>query len=173
MDLQHLVFGMFVVHTNFLISLKNIRYFQKGNNVKNKLLLLIFVLFAHNIINAQLMSVTATLTDTDGQVWTNGTCTITAYNSTGGPNYYQGIAIPSSPACAINSSGVLSASLYNTGTLNPASAQYQFTIQSNTSAKASTFLSPVTSSNLSSTLYLLLLLLLDFQPLLLHLGILM
>ena len=103
-------------------------------------------------LQGQLLSVTATLTDTDGQTWNNGTCIITPYNSTGGPNYYNGVAIPVNPSCTINSSGVLSASLYNTGTLNPNSAQYQFTIQSNTSAKASTFLSPVTSSNLSSTL---------------------
>ena len=117
-----------------------------------KSLIAAFFCLSLGIAQAQVLSVTATLTDSDGQTWNNGTCTITAYNSTGGPNYYNGVAIPLNPACSINSSGVLSASLYNTSTLNPASAQYQFVIQSNTSAKASVVISPVTSSDLSSTL---------------------
>lgn len=101
---------------------------------------------------AQLLSVTATLTDTDGQTWNNATCTIQAYNSQGVTPQYNGTPIPTQPACSINSSGVLSASLYNTNTLFPVASQYRFSIQSNTSAPASSFLSPVTTTNMSSDL---------------------
>lgn len=126
----------------------------RKRKMKNKVLkFLVAWLFGAGLLaNAQLLSVTATLTDTDGQTWNNGTCSISVYNSQGVTPQYNGTPIPTNPVCSINSSGVLSASLYNTNTLFPVSSQYRFTIQSNTSATASVVTTPVTVSNMSSAL---------------------
>lgn len=104
------------------------------------------------LAHSQLLSVTATLTDSDGTVWVNGSCSVTPYSSSGQPVQYNGVNVPLQPTCSINGSGVLSVSIYNTSTLAPANAQYRFTIQSQTSAPSSTFLTPVTSANLTSVL---------------------
>lgn len=98
----------------------------------------------------QSMSVTATLTDSDSTVWANGTCSIQLYNGQSIGYQYNGVAVPIAPTCAINGSGVLSATMYNTSTMSPVAAQYQLNICSNTSAPCSSFLTTVTTTNQTS-----------------------
>ena len=102
--------------------------------------------------SGQLLSVTATITDSDGQTWNNGSCGIILINSTGGTSYYNGTILPAFYTCAINSAGVLNASLYNTNTITPSSSLYTFNICSNTSAACSNFQIPVTGTDLSSAI---------------------
>lgn len=95
---------------------------------------------------AQTISVSTTLTDSDSVTWNNATCTATPYSSTGRAPFYNGVQVPVNP-CSVDSSGVLTATLYNTSTMTPVQSQYRFTIQSNTSAPSSVFFSPVTTTN--------------------------
>ena len=104
----------------------------------------------------QLLTVTATLTDSDSIVWANATCTVQIY-SPNGPAFFGSTAVPIGPQpCTVNGSGVLSTSIYNTSTISPTGAQYQFTIASATSAPGSSFNTPVTAANMTSTLSALL-----------------
>lgn len=113
----------------------------------NKLWLFLILFLAPIVGLGQSMSVTATLTDPDGSVWFNGSCSIQVYNETSVPFQYQGTIIPLAPACAISNTGVLNATMYNTNTLFPLGAQYQITACSNSSAPCTVFITPVTASN--------------------------
>lgn len=117
----------------------------------------VFILLLCSMVaQGQLLSVTATLTDPDGTVWVNGNCTVQIYSPSGLP-YYTTTPVPTAPQpCTVNGSGVLAASLYNTSTITPFGAQYRFSIGSATSAQASTFLTPVTAADMTSTLSALL-----------------
>ena len=101
--------------------------------------------------SGQLLSVTATITDSDGQTWNNGSCGIALINSAAA-SYYNGTRLPVYYICTINSAGVLNASLYNTNTITPTSSLYTFNICSNTSAICSNFQIPVTGTDLSSAI---------------------
>lgn len=115
-----------------------------------KLWLFVILLLAPIVGLGQSMSVTATLTDPDSTVWDNGSCFVQIYNTTSIPYQYQGTNVPLHPTCSVNSSGVLSATLYNTSSLFPLGSQYQFSVCSNTSAPCSTFITPITASNETS-----------------------
>jgi hypothetical protein len=119
-------------------------------------LLIGFLLLSPLIAKAQLLSVTATLTDSDSTVWQNATCSVQVYspNSTA---YYNGTAIPTGPqTCAVDGSGVLTTSIYNTSTATPVGVQYSFNICSQTSAACSAFNTPIVAANSTSALSALL-----------------
>jgi hypothetical protein len=100
-------------------------------------------------IEAQTISVTATITDSDSQTWNNGSFSI----QLNGNYFYNGTPISSAPQIgSLNSSGALSITLHNTSTLSPSGAQYQWTICSQTSASCSTFQTSVITANLSTLL---------------------
>lgn len=115
-----------------------------------KVWLVLILLLGTGVVFGQSMSVTATLTDSDSTVWANGTCSIRLYNGQSIGYQYNGVAVPIAPACSINSSGVLSATMYNTNTMSPVAAQYQLNICSDTSAPCSSFLTTVTTTNQTS-----------------------
>ena len=119
-------------------------------------LLIGFLLFCPLIAKAQLLSVTATLTDSDSTVWANATCTVQVYSPTN-PAMFGTTVIPVGPqACSVNGSGVLSTSIYNTSTATPTGVQYQFSICSKTSAPCSSFNTPIVAANSTSVLSALL-----------------
>jgi hypothetical protein len=103
-------------------------------------------------LGAQTISITATITDSDSQIWNNGAWSV-RLQSPGGQPYYNGTAISTAPQIGVmNSSGALAVTLYNTSTITPISALYVFTLCAQTSAPCSTITIPVTTSNLSSVL---------------------
>lgn len=117
---------------------------------------LFFVLLCPLVVRGQLLSVTATLTDSDGTVWANGTCAAEIY-SPNGIAYFGNTPIPIGPQpCAIDGSGVLTTSIYNTFTITPQGAQYRFRIASATSAPATSVLTSVGTANMTATLSALL-----------------
>jgi hypothetical protein len=101
---------------------------------------------------AQTISVTATLTDSDGQTWNNGTCQINLVNSSYGPSYYQGTQLPTSYACAIDGSGNLTATLYNTSSITPGVAQYTFNMCPQASVSCTSATIPIITADQSTTL---------------------
>lgn len=110
------------------------------------------ILLSCSVSWGQLLSVTATLTDSDGTVWKNATCSVSLF-SPNGTSYYNGTPVPTAPqACNVNASGVLTTSIYNTSTITPIGAQYQFSINSATSAIGSSFNIAVTTANMTSAL---------------------
>lgn len=113
---------------------------------------LFVLLLSPLVVRGQLLSVTATLTDSDGTLWVNGTCSVQVYSPNGAP-FFGSTPVPTAPqTCAIDGSGVLTTSIYNTSTITPIGAQYRFNINSATSAPGTTFLTPVTAANMTSTL---------------------
>jgi len=98
---------------------------------------------------------TATITDSDGQVWANGSYTVAYYNpaSTQPPVCRStGVPIKVNYSGTINASGQITQSLPDTSSTDP-SGQWIFTIQSNTSA-APSVMRPVTltaNTSFSST----------------------
>lgn len=117
-----------------------------------KKLIALFILGCPFVAFGQLLSVTATLTDSDSTLWKNATCTV-AVNSPNGAPFFGTTPVPTAPqACSVNGSGVLSTSIYNTSTITPTGATYTFSIQSATSATASTFQTAVTAANQTSNL---------------------
>lgn len=84
-------------------------------------------------------NVTATITDSDGQVWSNGKYTFTLYNSNfpNGPFTNGGVVLtPSqlSVSGSMNATGVLSTTLFDLSQTQPYGSVYQVTLCSNTSA---------------------------------------
>lgn len=117
-----------------------------------KKVLFTVLLFCPSVVWGQLLSVTATLTDSDSVVWANGTCSVQVYSPNGTP-FFGATPVPTNPqACAIDGSGVLATSIYNTTTITPSGAQYRFNISSATSAPGSSFLTLVTAANMTSVL---------------------
>jgi hypothetical protein len=101
---------------------------------------------------AQTISVTATITDSDSQTWNYGSGFVQLV-SPNGPPFYSGTAVSTAPqVLTFNSSGALAVTLYNTSTITPTGAQYRWTLCSWTSAPCTTFLTSVTTANLSTLL---------------------
>lgn len=116
-----------------------------------KLNILLFVLMCP-VLNAQQLSVTATITDSDSQTWNNGTWSVQLV-SPGGTPYYNDVPISSGQQVgSLSSSGALAVSLYNSSTITPAGAYYSWILCSRTSAPCSSFNTLVTTANLSSLL---------------------
>lgn len=82
-------------------------------------------------------TVTATITDSDGQAWINGTYTVTLQNPSGTQRPVcraTGVPITVSYSGSMNGSGALSISLPDTSKVDPIGTQWVFTLQSLTSA---------------------------------------
>lgn len=111
------------------------------------LLIALAILCAPIKAEAQVLSVTATITDSDTTVWAN--CKISAVlNSPNGAPFYLGNPVSTGIVNGTCSgSGVIAISLNNTNTITPTGAQYQVTICSNTSATCSSFLTSITAAN--------------------------
>lgn len=102
---------------------------------------------------AQVLSTSATITDSDGQIWANGSYSIQIYSPNGTP-YYNGTPVPTTVITGtLDGTGAFTGvSLYNTSTITPINASYTFILCSKTSAPCSIFNSIVTSTNLTTTL---------------------
>lgn len=97
----------------------------------------------------QTTAVTATLQDSNGQLWANGSYTITFVPTPGipGPFYWQGnVFAPQVYRGSMNGSGVLSVTLPDNFTITPSGSQWSFVLCSNTSAPCSTIVVPVTGT---------------------------
>jgi hypothetical protein len=114
--------------------------------------LLMFLILGSSLASAQSLSVTATITDTDGQTWNNGTFSVQIFSPNGTP-YYNGTPVSRALQMgSMNGSGVLSVTLNNTSTITPSGALYTWTICPQASVKCSTFNTQVITTNLSTLL---------------------
>ena len=99
-----------------------------------KRFLLIASLLLPSLAVAQSTSVTATITDTDGQTWNNGA--VTATFVPGPPQSYTwpGGTIPLTVSGTMNGSGQFTISLPDNSTITPIGSQWRFTLCPNASA---------------------------------------
>lgn len=117
-----------------------------------KLFNIVLLFISCNFCAAQVLSVTAAITDADSQSWNNGNWSVQLY-SPNGTAYYNGALVPTAiQSGSLSANGTLSVNLYNTNTITPTGAMYSWTICSYTSAPCATFNTPVTATNLSSVL---------------------
>jgi len=98
---------------------------------------------------AQTLSVTATITDSDAQVWTGMRWSVALYSPSNGTPFYNGTPLSTATQSGIGNVSVI---LNNTNTITPIGSQYLWTLCSNTSGPCSQFLSPVNVANMSATL---------------------
>ena len=107
---------------------------------------------------AQTSSVTATITDSDGQTWNNGTYTVTFVPTPGKPGPYNvnGASFPMGPFTgSLDSSGILSGlTLTDNSFITPSGSMWQFVICPNASSPCLNINESITgaSPNLSSVL---------------------
>lgn len=113
-------------------------------------LLILCSLLGASLAFGQSTNLTATVTDSSSQVWSNGTFTITFVPVPGLPNNYQWQGqkfIPQVYTGAMNGSGTLSVTLPDNYTITPAGTQWQFVLCPNATANCSTIVTPVTGSS--------------------------
>lgn len=103
--------------------------------------------------HAQSTTVTATITDSDGQTWNNGTVTATFVPTPQGYNWPGGV-IPNQVKGTMNGSGAFSISLPDNSTITPTGSAWRFSICPNASAPCVSTQIPVSGSsqNLSTQL---------------------
>lgn len=93
-------------------------------------------------------SVTATITDSDSQTWNNGIWTVTLF-SPNGPPTVSGTPVTTTHASGtLSGSGVLSATLTDTSTIDQSNAQWCFTITPNAAVLPS---SPICTTVVGAT----------------------
>lgn len=112
-------------------------------------------LFISLPLAAQTTVVTATITDPSGQLWANGSYTVTFYPVPNLPNNYQWQGakfVPQVYKGLLDNSGAFSVTLPDSTTITPSGTQWQFVICPNATATCSTILTPVSgaSQNLTS-----------------------
>lgn len=130
------------------------------NVVLIAVLLAAFLLVSVKVSHCQTTSVTATLTDSDGQAWTNGTWTATLYNPSGTqqPVYTAtGQPVPTfTQNQTLDATGTLIYNLPDNNLITPLGTRWTFTICSDTSAQCSAastnLLITGSSMNLTTTL---------------------
>jgi len=96
---------------------------------------------------------TATLTDSDGTVWINGTWSANLISPNGAPSVAR-VPLTAAQQYAqgtLSAAGALSATLVPTNTLDQSGATWQFRISPNSSVTPSTVSTTITSSNQSLT----------------------
>jgi hypothetical protein len=96
---------------------------------------------------AQNTNVTATIIDSTGQVWANGSYSITFVPNPQQPGQYYWEGVPFSPqkyTGGMNGSGAMTVTLPDNGTITPAGSSWAFVLCANTSAPCSTVTTPVT-----------------------------
>jgi hypothetical protein len=117
-----------------------------------RILYIMFFLLPCPLIRAQQVSVSATITDSDGNAWANGSFSVALVSPNGAPQYNGTVVSTAPQSGTLNSSGALSVTLYTASTVTPAGAFYQWIICSNTSAPCSVFNSSVVQSSMSTVL---------------------
>ena len=111
---------------------------------------LILLCIACPLVKAQSLAVTATITDSDGQNWSNGTWSVQLV-SPGGTPVYNGAPVPTTrQSGSLDNSGNLSVTLYYTATIGPAGAYYNWIICPLASFQCSVFNLNTVSSNMTS-----------------------
>jgi hypothetical protein len=116
--------------------------------------IVLLLLLGPMAILAQNTNVTATITDSNGQTWYNGSYSITFVpNPTNpGPYYWEGVPFaPQKYTGVMDNTGNLSITLPDNGTITPAGSQWGFVLCANTSAPCSTVTTPVTGVNQNFT----------------------
>ena len=104
----------------------------------------------YSVAQGQSTSLTATITDSTGQAWANGTYSITFVPVPGFPPNYQWNGAPFVPqkyTGSLNSSGTFTVTRPDNTTITPAGTQWQFVICPNATTPCSTILTPVTGSS--------------------------
>jgi hypothetical protein len=129
--------------------------------MKKLLLLLTFILCSVGLSFGQLTNVTATVTDSDGSVWSNATGTISFYPNPSQPNIaaYTIGGVPITVAypnlvkqnITTSGSGVLTAQVMDSNQITPLGSRWYIVLQSNTSAPASV-LFPIAISGATANL---------------------
>lgn len=112
---------------------------MKNFTVRNFILLPVLI-FSTVFGLAQTTSVTATITDSDGQAWVNGSWFATLYNPSGTqrPVYRKtGQPVPVNISGSLNNSGAMSYAVPDNLQIDPSGTQWVFTFCSNTSALCS------------------------------------
>jgi len=115
-------------------------------SVMRKILLVCSFLFLVSVAAAQTTAVTATVTDSDGQTWNNGSWslafapnpaqpTISLYNINGVP-LSQSVLIQGG---TMNGAGTLSFSSYQNGAITPTGSSWNLTVCPNATAKCMTY----------------------------------
>src|SRR5271168_2094460 len=99
------------------------------------------------ISQAQTLTISGTITDSDAQSWNNGTFSAYLYSPNGIPSYLGTLVPTATFNGTLSGAGALisSGQFYNTNTITPSGAMYTVTVCSNTSAPCSTFNIPTTS----------------------------
>lgn len=123
-----------------------------------KLLFVFLILLFSTVLLGQNSAVTATITDSDGQTWNNGTFTITFVPIQGVASYqWNGGVLDQAHMTftgTMNGFGILAKTIPDSSTISPSGTQWRFTLCSNTSAPCSNITLPVSGGtpNLSSVL---------------------
>ena len=120
----------------------------------------LFLVFASMLLccvaPAQTTSVTATITDTDGQTWNNGSWSATLYNPfPANPPSINGVKLTASQinlSGTLSSSGVLTSTFSDNSFIAPTGTQWYITICPNANTQCSTGLTAITgtTANLST-----------------------
>jgi hypothetical protein len=122
--------------------------------MKGKFLFILLCFLFSIRSSAQTTSVTFTITDLDGIAWTNGnwTATFIPNPSFSGPYKYLGANfVPQTFSGVLDGSGHGSGNIPDNNCISPAGSQWQFTLQSYTSAPATNITTIVTGSPGSCT----------------------
>lgn len=103
-----------------------------------KRILYLVLLIASLPAHGQISSVTATLTDSDAVTWNSGTCTMLLVQPQYPPviakRIDNGSVVPTTPACTVSVSGVLSTTVTDVGFIAPANSKWQFKVCPNVSS---------------------------------------
>jgi hypothetical protein len=111
-----------------------------------KKLALIFALLLTRVALAQTTTFSATITDTDGQTWNNGTWQAAIYSPNGPPFIGGSPVSPTTYSGTMNGSGFFSQVLPSNTSISPIGSQWKFTICPNASAPCGQILVVVTGT---------------------------
>lgn len=108
------------------------------------------MLFLVGIAFSQNTSLTATIQDSAGQTWANGTFSVTFFPVPNFPNNYQWQGskfVPKTYSGTMNGSGTMTVTLPDNNTITPAGTQWSFVLCPNATASCTTVTTPVTGSS--------------------------
>jgi hypothetical protein len=112
-----------------------------------KKLIALFILgLAAGVLSAQTTTFSATITDSDGTPWANGTWQAVIYSPLAPPQFNGALLSPTTYSGTMNSSGVLSQVLPSNSSITPSGSQWRFTLCPNASASCSSVLITVTGT---------------------------
>src|SRR5579864_3747875 len=122
-----------------------------------KLLMLFGILLASLTVRAQTTAVSATITDSDGLTWNNGSFTVTFVPAPGapGPVVYNGAQMTNAQkgpyTGSMNGSGAMSVSLPDNTFITPSGSQWKFVLCPNSSGGCSSITMPISGTTLNLT----------------------